>query len=304
MKKRIYKSGFVSIIGRPNVGKSTFLNQILGTKVAIVTPKAQTTRNKIQGIYTTDNEQIVFIDTPGIHNAFNELGEAMNKMAYDAIDGMDLILYIVDTSVKFNDLDDVIIEKLAVINAPIILVLNKIDLVKNEEIIDELILKYSRIHPQFILKTSADKNIGIEELLTKIIEILPEGPQYYPEDQLMDQPERFMVAEIIREKILLTTKQEVPHSVAVDIESFKQDIKNPNLININATIIVERQSQKKILIGEKGTKIKQIGSLARVDIAKFLGNKVYLELFVKVEADWRNRKHYLKAFGYDIPKNN
>lgn len=302
MKTNVYKSGFVSIIGRPNVGKSTFLNQILGTKVAIVTPKAQTTRNKIQGIYTTDSEQIIFVDTPGIHNAFNELGESMNNMAFDAIEGMDLILFIVDATMPFGSLDEEIIEKLNNINTPKIVVFNKTDLVKNQEKFDELISRYSNLNSAFITKISAELRLGVDELLSKIIELLPIGPQYYPEDQLMDQPERFMVAEIIREKILMTTTQEVPHSVAVEIESFKNDLKNPNLININATIIVERQSQKKIIIGEKGSKIKQIGSMSRVDIAKFLGNKVYLELFVKVEADWRNRKHYLKAYGYDFSK--
>lgn len=302
MKKQVYKSGFVSIIGRPNVGKSTFLNQVLGTKVAIVTPKAQTTRNKIQGIYTTDNEQIIFVDTPGIHNAFNELGVAMNNMAFDAIEGMDLILFIVDSTMPFSDLDQTMIDKLNEINTPKILVFNKVDLVKSQEKFDEIIFKYSGLKKVYLCKISAEHNLGIEELMNVIIDLLPIGPQYYPEDQLMDQPERFMVAEIIREKILLTTSQEVPHSVAVEIESFKQDLKNPNLININATIIVERQSQKKILIGDKGSKIKQIGSMSRIDIAKFLGNKVYLELFVKVETDWRNRKHYLKTYGYDFPK--
>ena len=278
MKTNVYKSGFVSIIGRPNVGKSTFLNQILGTKVAIVTPKAQTTRNKIQGIYTTDNEQIIFVDTPGIHNAFNELGESMNNMAFDAIEGMDLVLFIVDATMPFGSLDEEIIEKINNINTPKIVVINKTDLVKNQEKFNELISRYSNLNSAFITKISAELRLGVDELLSKIIELLPIGPQYYPEDQLMDQPERFMVAEIIREKILMTTTQEVPHSVAVEIESFKNDLKNPNLININATIIVERQSQKKIIIGEKGSKIKQIGSMSRVDIAKFLGNKVYLEL--------------------------
>ena len=279
MNNNNFKSGFVSIIGRPNVGKSTFLNQILGTKVAIVTPKAQTTRNKIQGIYTTDSEQIIFVDTPGIHNAFNELGESMNNMAFDAIEGMDLVLFIVDSTMPFSDLDAEIIEKLNNINTPKIVVFNKTDLVKNQEKFDELISRYSNLNSAFITKISAELRLGVDELLSKIIELLPIGPQYYPEDQLMDQPERFMVAEIIREKILMTTSQEVPHSVAVEIESFKNDLKNPNLININATIIVERQSQKKIIIGEKGSKIKQIGSMSRVDIAKFLGWIFYLVLF-------------------------
>lgn len=299
MKKVSFKSGFVSIIGRPNVGKSTFLNQILETKVAIVTPKAQTTRNKIQGIYTTETEQIVFVDTPGIHKAFNVLGEVMNESAFQAMEGMDAILYFVDASLPFGDLDQEIIDKLNALSTPKILIFNKVDLVKNEEKFVELISKYESLNKVCSYKVSAENNLGLDEVLNKLKEILPVGPQYYPDDQLMDQPERFMVKEIIREKILLTTQQEVPHSVAVEIESFKQDEKNPNLININATIVVERSSQKQIIIGKGGQKIKEIGMLARKDIAKFLGNKIYLELFVKVEADWRNRKHYLKEYGYD-----
>lgn len=298
MKNKKFKSGFVSIVGRPNVGKSTLLNQILETKVAIVTPKAQTTRNKIQGIYTTDTEQIIFIDTPGIHKSFNELGENMNQAAYDSLDGIDAVLLMVDATKEFEDLDQEIVDRFKKIKEPKFLVLNKIDLVKNEQKLNELVNKYCSINFDNIFKISASNNLGVSELLSGIVEKLSEGPQYYPSDQLMDQPERFMVKEIIREKVLLKTSQEIPYSVAVEVESFKNDEKNPNLININATIIVERQSQKKIVIGEKGSKIKEIGRLSRIDIAKFLGNKVYLELFVKVEADWRNRKHYLKQFGY------
>ncbi len=298
MKRKTFKSGFVSIVGRPNVGKSTLMNQILDTKVAIVTPKAQTTRNKIQGIYTTENEQIIFIDTPGIHKSFNELGENMNQAAYDSLDGIDAVLLMVDSTKEFSDLDQEIVERFTKLREPKFLVLNKIDLIKDEQKLNELIAHYNSINFVKILKISASNNLGVDQLVSSIVDALDEGPQYYPSDQLMDQPERFMVKEIIREKVLLLTSQEIPYSVAVEIESFKNDEKNPNLININATIIVERQSQKKIVIGEKGSKIKEIGRLSRIDIAKFLGNKVYLELFVKVEADWRNRKHYLKQFGY------
>ena len=299
MKKASFKSGFVAIIGRPNVGKSTFLNQVIETKVAIVSPKAQTTRNKIQAIYTTNTEQIIFVDTPGIHKAFNALGAYMNEAAFNAMDGMDAILYFVDATLPFGDLDQEIIEKMNSLNTPIILVFNKVDLVKNEEKFLELISKYKAIKCSETFKISAENNLGVNDVLNHLISILPAGPQYYPSDQLMDQPERFMVKEIIREKILLLTKQEVPHSVAVEIESFKNDEKNPDLININATIIVERQSQKQIIIGKGGQMIKKIGMLARKDITKFLDNKIYLELFVKVEEDWRNRKHYLKEFGYE-----
>lgn len=302
MKQKVFKSGFVSIIGRPNVGKSTLLNNILQTKVAIVTHKAQTTRNRIQGIYTTENEQIIFVDTPGIHKSFNALGENMNQTAFDSIDGMDLGILLVDATMPFSDLDAEIVSKLKDKKLSFVLVINKIDKVQDENKLNELISKYTNLmNFEQVLQISAEKNINVDVLLATIVNNLEEGPQYYPEDQLMDQPERFMVAEIIREKILLTTSQEIPHSVAVEIESFKNDTKNPNLININATIVVERQSQKKIIIGDKGSKIKTIGMMARKDIANFLGNKVYLELFVKVETDWRNRVHYLKQYGY---KNN
>lgn len=302
MKQKVFKSGFVSIIGRPNVGKSTLLNNILQTKVAIVTHKAQTTRNRIQGIYTTENEQIIFVDTPGIHKSFNALGENMNQIAFDSIDGMDLGILLVDATMPFSDLDAEIVSKLKDKKLSFVLVINKIDKVQDENKLNELISKYTNLmNFEEVLQISAEKNINVDVLLATIVNNLEEGPQYYPEDQLMDQPERFMVAEIIREKILLTTSQEIPHSVAVEIESFKNDTKNPNLININATIVVERQSQKKIIIGDKGSKIKTIGMMARKDIANFLGNKVYLELFVKVETDWRNRVHYLKQYGY---KNN
>lgn len=302
MKNKVFKSGFVTIVGRPNVGKSTLLNNILQTKVAIVTHKAQTTRNRIQGIYTTDSEQIIFVDTPGIHKSFNALGENMNQTAFESIDGMDLGILLVDATMPFSDFDEEVVSKLKEKKLDFILVINKIDKIQDENKINELVRKYTDLMRfKEVIKISAEKNLNVSELLRLIVLHLEEGPQYYPEDQLMDQPERFMVAEIIREKILLTTSQEIPHSVAVEIESFKNDEKNPNLININATIVVERQSQKKIIIGDKGSKIKNIGMLARKDISRFLGNKVYLELFVKVEADWRNRVHYLKQYGY---KNN
>ena len=228
MKNKTFKSGFVSIVGRPNVGKSTLMNQILDTKVAIVTPKAQTTRNKIQGIYTTDTEQIIFIDTPGIHKSFNELGENMNQAAYDSLDGIDAVLLMVDSTKEFGDLDAEIVERFKKIREPKFLVLNKIDLVKDMNKLNELIKQYEEINFVKILKISAVNNLGVDELLTSLVSVLEEGPQYYPSDQLMDQPERFMVKEIIREKVLLLTSQEIPYAVAVEIESFKNDEKNPN----------------------------------------------------------------------------
>ena len=296
-----YKSGFVAIIGRPNVGKSTLLNQILKEKLAIVTPKAQTTRNKIQGIYTTDNEQVIFVDTPGIHTAFNELGEVMNKMAFSSFEGMDAIIWLIDGNTEITDFDLGIAKELKKVDCPVILAINKVDLVKDEAKVKTVIDQYKKAYDfKGGITISAMLNHNVDKLIEMIVELLPHGPQYYPEDQLLDQPERFVVQELIREKVLLLTSKEVPHSVAVMVESFKTSKKNPNLVEIMATIIVERASQKKIIIGEKGSMIKKIGTMARTDIVKFLGNKVYLELFVKVESDWRNKKSQLKEYGYKL----
>lgn len=296
MPNKEFKSGFVSIIGRPNVGKSTLLNQILKQKVVIVSPKAQTTRNKIQGIYTTDEEQIIFIDTPGIHKAKNELGIAMNEFAFTSLSGADLILYLVDATVPIGSGDKFIIETLKKIKTPIFLVANKVDLLNDTNRILENITSY-KIEGNFTsgITISAANNFNIDKLLDMIKERLPIGPMYYPKDQLLDQPERFVVLEMIREKVLLNTKDEVPHSVAITIERFKE---LNNLIEIMATIIVERDSQKKIIIGKDGSMIKKIGTQARLDIVKLLGCKVHLELFVKVEKDWRNKRYQLKEFGY------
>ena len=298
-----FKSGFVGIIGRPNVGKSTFLNRIMSQKLAIVTSKAQTTRNKIQGIYTTENEQIIFVDTPGIHKPTHELGKIMNQTVYDSLDGMDVILYFVDARFPISDTDANILNNLKKEKTPVILVLNKIDLVTDEEKLKVNIETYKQ-NFNFIggITISAEFGYSVENLLNMIISYLPNGPMYYPEDQILDQPERFVVAELIREKILLNTSEEVPHSVAVVIESFKQNKKNKDLIEINAVVIVERPSQKKIIIGKNGDKIKKIGKDARLEIASFLGNKVYLELFVKVVPNWRNQKSYLKEYGYKLEK--
>ena len=298
MSNKNFKSGFVSIIGRPNVGKSTLLNNFLGMKLAIVSPRAQTTRNRIQGIYTTETEQIIFIDTPGIHKPKNELGSVMNEFAYSALEGTDLILMLVDASGPIGEGDKYIIEQLAKVKIPVILVLNKVDLVEDQVVLMENINSYKDAY-KFAggITLSATEGFNIDKLKDMIIERLEVGPMYYPEDQVLDLPERFVVAEIIREKVLLKTKEEIPHSVAVTIESFKEKSK---MIEINATIIVERPTQKMIIIGKGGNMIKSIGTDARRDIVKFLNQKVYLELFVKVEDNWRNNKKYLKEFGYKI----
>ncbi len=296
-----FKSGFVAIIGKPNVGKSTYLNQVMHQRLAIVTPKAQTTRNKIQAIYTTDSEQIIFVDTPGIHKSNNKLGEIMNETAIDTLNGMDVILFFVEANRQMTEADNKIIEILQTVKIPVILVLNKVDTVSDSDTLKEIIDSYKSAYSfSGGITISAEYGNNVDELLKMIIDRLQVGPMYYPEDQLLDQPERFVVAEIIREKVLLCTEEEVPHSVAVVIESFKEDSKNHDLININATIIVERPSQKKIVIGAGGQKIKEIGTKARKDIVKFLGNKIYLELFVKVEPDWRNKKSHLKEYGYKL----
>lgn len=297
MQNKNFKSGFVSIIGRPNVGKSTLLNAILKEKIAIVTPKAQTTRNRIQGIYTTDNEQIIFIDTPGIHKAHNELGNIMNDFALKSITGIDLILYLIDVNVPLGTGDSFIIDALRESKVPTILVANKVDKEQDTNKIVENIETYKE-YGNFIggITISATEGFNIDKLLEMVVSNLEYGPMYYPEDQLIDQPERFVVCELIREKVLLNTSEEIPHSVAVTIDRFKESDK---IIDIHATIVVERLSQKKIIIGAKGAMIKKIGTEARKDIKNFLGLPVYLELFVKVEDNWRNKKYQLKEFGYN-----
>lgn len=297
MQNKNFKSGFVSIIGRPNVGKSTLLNAILKEKIAIVTPKAQTTRNCIQGIYTTDNEQIIFIDTPGIHKAHNELGNIMNDFALKSITGIDLILYLIDVNVPLGTGDRFIIDALRESKVPTILVANKVDKEQDTNKIVENIETYKE-YGNFIggITISATEGFNIDKLLEMVVSNLEYGPMYYPEDQLIDQPERFVVCELIREKVLLNTSEEIPHSVAVTIDRFKESDK---IIDIHATIVVERLSQKKIIIGAKGAMIKKIGTEARKDIKNFLGLPVYLELFVKVEDNWRNKKYQLKEFGYN-----
>lgn len=297
MQNKNFKSGFVSIIGRPNVGKSTLLNAILKEKIAIVTPKAQTTRNRIQGIYTTDNEQIIFIDTPGIHKAHNELGNIMNDFALKSITGIDLILYLIDVNVPLGTGDCFIIDALRESKVPTILVANKVDKEQDTNKIVENIETYKE-YGNFIggITISATEGFNVDKLLEMVVSNLEYGPMYYPEDQLIDQPERFVVCELIREKVLLNTSEEIPHSVAVTIDRFKESDK---IIDIHATIVVERLSQKKIIIGAKGAMIKKIGTEARKDIKNFLGLPVYLELFVKVEDNWRNKKYQLKEFGYN-----
>lgn len=293
----MFKSGFVTLIGRPNVGKSTFLNYVLGQKVSIVSPKAQTTRNKIRGIYTTKDTQIVFIDTPGIHKAKNELGNVMNSYSKSTLNDSDAILWIVDGSQDYGSGDEYIINMLSNVKNDIYLVVNKIDLIKDKKRLSNNINKFTaKFTFKDVFYISSINGDNIDKLLSSISNNLDEGPMYYPEDQISDNPESFIISEIIREKILLLTKEEVPHSIAVVVEQMKRDDKN--LLNIFATIFVERSSQKKIIIGSGGKMIKEIGTLARKDIVMLLGEKIYLELFVKIEEDWREKKNVLRRMGY------
>lgn len=294
-----FKSGFVALIGRPNVGKSTFLNGVLKQKISIISPKPQTTRNCIQGIYTTDSEQIIFIDTPGIHKPLHKLGNFMNDESLSTFDNVDLIMFIIDGCSEFGTGDLFIINELKKTQTPVFLVVNKIDLIKDKEKLMKNIISYTSNYDfEEVYYISALNGNNVEKLLSGIINKLEEGPMYFPKDQVCDHPENFIISEIIREKVLYLTKEEVPHSVAVVIEYKEINEENPNLTDINAVIVVERQSQKKIIIGKKGQMIKEIGSLARKEIAMIIGTKVYLELFVRVEDDWRNRSSQLKKLGY------
>ena len=291
-----FKSGFVAIVGRPNVGKSTFMNYVLGQKIAIMSDKAQTTRNKIQGVYTKDDAQIVFLDTPGIHKPKHELGEFMVKSAYSALKEVDAVLFMVNVSEKRGPGDDFIIEKLKGIKTPIFLVLNKIDLVTPEVLLERVesykdALDFAGVFPISVLQGN-----NVNELMEGLINALPEGPQYYPAEQITDHPEYFVVSELIREKILQLTQEEIPHSVAVTVDKMQKD--EFDKVHVYANIIVERKSQKGIIIGKGGRLLKEIGTRARRDIQQLLGNKVYLELWVKVEKDWRKRKSNLQEYGY------
>ena len=291
-----FKSGFVAIVGRPNVGKSTFMNYVLGQKIAIMSDKAQTTRNKIQGVYTNQDCQIVFLDTPGIHKPKHELGNFMVESAYSALKEVDAVLFMVNAAEKRGPGDDFIIEKLKKIKTPVFLVLNKIDLISPDELLDRVESYQETIPFAGTIPISVLQGNNVQELMTTLTNHLPEGPQYYPSDQITDHPEYFVVSELIREKILHLTKEEIPHSVAVTVDKMQKD--EFDKVHVYANIIVERPTQKGIIIGKGGKLLKEIGVRARKDIEQLLGNKVYLELWVKVEKDWRKKKSHLQDFGY------
>ena len=298
MENKEYKSGFVALIGRPNVGKSTLMNKIIGQKIAITSNKPQTTRNKIQTVYTCDQGQIIFLDTPGIHKAKNKLGEYMVNVAEKTLKEVDVILWLVEPSTFIGAGEQHIAEQLKDINVPVILVINKIDTVKKEEILVFIdayrkILDFAEIIPASALR---DKNA--DEIVESIFKYLPQGPQYYDEDTVTDQPMRQIVAEIIREKALHALNEEIPHGIAVTIEKMKER-KNGKITDIEATIICERDSHKGIIIGKQGSMLKKIGGNARYEIEQMLEMKVNLQLWVKVRKEWRDSDLLLKNYGYN-----
>lgn len=294
-KSKEFRSGYVSIIGQPNVGKSTLLNSILNEKIAIVTPKPQTTRNKIIGIKTLSEAQIIFIDTPGIHRPKHKLGEAMVRAAMEALSEVDVILFMAEPH-KPERGDIAVVDSLKKVSLPVFLVINKIDTVRKADLLP-LIEQFKGLYPfKEIIPVSALKYDGVGILLRKICEYLPAGPRYYPDDLITDQLERFMVSEIVREKIMHLTGEELPYSVAVKVNKWSE--REDGLISISCNIYVERQGQKAIIIGKKGEKLKTVGTAARVDMEKLLNTKVFLELWVKVKKNWRNDNHLLKELGY------
>ena len=293
------KSGFVAILGRPNVGKSTIINSVTNHKVSIVTDKSQTTRNNIIGIYNSSDAQIVFLDTPGIHKPLQQLGKEMNNMAYSAAHDVDVALLVVDASKPFGTGDQYIVDHVDVHDKPLIIVFNKIDLARLDKT-EELKAIYRNLFPKAIfLDTVAKEGFNIDELIKTVVSLLPEGPAYYPTDVITDKDEIFNIKEIIREKILKQLRDEVPHSIAIYMDYIEWEHKP---IQIYASIIVEKESQKGIVIGAGGKRIKEIGSKARIDIERYLKQHVFLELQVKVEPGWRDELAALKTYGYKYEK--
>lgn len=289
------KSGFVSLVGRPNVGKSTLLNSIVGHKVAITSNKPQTTRNIIEGIYNDSEAQIIFVDTPGIHKPTHKLGKVLNRQAYYSIDDVDIILFLVDGSESLGPGDKYVLEKLKTVNKPVILVINKVDKISKEKILLK-IDEYKDLYDfKEIIPLSALKKDNIETVVKVLKKYLKDNIKYYDEDTYTNSSEQFMTAEIIREKVFRTTEEEVPHSVTCVVEKMEF---GKNSVNVIASIIVDRDSLKRIIIGKQGSKIKEIGTSAREDIEALLGKKVYLDLYVRCIKKWRDREKYLQEFGY------
>lgn len=306
--KEGYRSGFVTIIGRPNVGKSTLMNHLIGQKIAITSNKAQTTRNRIQTVYTCEDGQIIFLDTPGVNRAKNKLGEYMMSTVDTALSEMDVVLWLVEPTTYIGKGERAILERLKKVHTPILLIINKIDTVPEEEVVKAIEAYSAEYEFQAVIPVSALRDRNTKEVVKTILKYLPEGPQYYDEDTITDQPERQIVAEIIREKALRLLEHEVPHGIAVVIDRMKDrprssgrenDGEYAGIVDIDATIICERDSHKGIIIGKQGAMLKKIGTQARMDIEKLLDTKVNLKLWVKIKKDWRDSEYLLKNFGYE-----
>lgn len=291
-----FKSGFVAVVGRPNVGKSTLINALIDDKIVIVSDKAQTTRNRIICVYTDDEKQIVFMDTPGIHKPKHKLGEFMVNTAVESLKEIEAVLFVIAGNEKRGPGDNFIIEQLKKVTVPVFLLINKIDTLTKEDIVKNIITYQSAYPFADIIPISAKEKSNLPVILEELAKNLPEGPQYFPDDMITDQPERLIISDIIREKILLITRDEIPHAIAVDIDEIKT--RSDGTMYVRATIYCERDSQKGIIIGKHGTLLKEIGASARKDIERLLATKVFLDLWVKVKKDWRNKSAILSELGY------
>lgn len=295
---RNFKSGFITFIGRPNVGKSTLMNLLIGEKLSIISSKPQTTRNKIQTILTTDDYQMIFIDTPGLHTAKSKLGDYMVKSAETAMNNVDIVLYLIEPYEKICDNDMAILDRLKAVKTPVFLIINKIDTIEKTELL-KVISAYSALYDfKEIIPISALKGQNKDLLLDTISKYLPEGPQYFPGDMITDQPERQIVSEIIREKALYLLQDEIPHGIAVEITGMKKR-DNKDIVDVQATLYCERESHKGIIIGKQGSMLKKIGSTARYDIERLLGSPINLQIWIKIKKDWRDSDFLLRNFGYN-----
>ncbi|GAA0482626.1 GTPase Era [Salinibacillus aidingensis] len=298
MDNQSFRSGFIAIVGRPNVGKSTFMNHVIGQKIAIMSDKPQTTRNKIQGVLTDHDAQMIFIDTPGIHKPKHKLGDFMVKTAEQTLNEVDMVMFMINAEEGYGAGDQYILDRLQSIKQPVFLVINKIDQIHPDHLLP-LIEEYrTKLDFAEIIPISALEGNNVDHLMNVMKTYLPEGPQYYPEDQITDHPERFIISELIREKVLQLTREEVPHSIAVILDNMEVRDQN-KAVYVQASIITERPSQKGIIIGKQGKMLKEIGQLARKDIESLLGSKIYLDLWVKVQKDWRNRMTQLREYGFN-----
>lgn len=296
MNNEHFKSGFVAVVGRPNVGKSTLINALIDDKIVIVSDKAQTTRNRIICVYTDETKQVVFMDTPGIHKPKHKLGEYMVDAAIESLKEVEAVLFVVAGNEKRGPGDNFIIEQLGRVKVPVFLLINKIDTLSKEDLMKVIVSYQDAYDFAGIIPISAKEKDNLDEVLTVLDENLPEGPQYFPDDMITDQPERLIISDIVREKILLATRDEIPHAIAVDVDEMKT--REDGTTYVRATIYCERDSQKGIIIGRRGALLKELGAAARADIQRLLATKVYLDLWVKVKKDWRNKSGILSELGY------